>query len=197
MLRAASGAFAQCYRFSQRLKFKVFSTLIGGAFARFGAKSTLQYPIRLHGEDRIEIGRGVFIGANSWLQTLPDGDNSSSAMYIGSGTSVAGGCVISAVRRVVLEEDVLIARNVYISDHSHRFTDVDRPVLAQGVDKIQPVLIKRGVWLGQNVVVCPGVTIGIGAVIGANSVVNHDVPDWSVAVGAPARVIKHFNAVRS
>jgi acetyltransferase-like isoleucine patch superfamily enzyme len=53
-----------------------------------------------------------------------------------------------------------------------------------------PVLIKRGAWLGQNVVVCPGVTIGRGAVVGANSVVNQDLPDHCVAAGAPARVLK-------
>jgi len=104
--------------------------------------------------------------------------------------SVAGACVISAVRSVVLEDDVLLARNVYISDHSHRFTSTDKPVLAQGLDKIRPVLIRKGAWLGQNVVVCPGVTIGIGAVIGANSVVTEDVSDFSIAVGAPARVVR-------
>ena len=173
-----------------RLKFKVFSLVISGAFARFGKKSVLQYPIRLSGEERIEIGDRVTIGPNSWLQTLPDGENTSPALYIGSGTGTTGNCVISAIRRVVLEENVLLARNVYISDHLHRYTDKHQPIISQGVDKVAPVLIRRGAWLGQNVVVCSGVTIGIGSVIGANSVVNSDVPDWCVAAGAPARVIK-------
>jgi acetyltransferase-like isoleucine patch superfamily enzyme len=150
----------------------------------------LQCPLRLSGEDRVEIGEEVFIGSNSWLQTLPDAENKSSALYIGNGSSMAGGCVLSAVRRVVLEENVLLARNVYISDHTHRYSDKEHAILSQGVDKIAPVLIRRGAWLGQNVVVCPGVTIGIGSVIGANSVVNSDIPDWSVAVGCPARVVK-------
>src|SRR3972149_10195003 len=152
--------FSTLYKLMIRLKFKVFSVLISGAFARFGKNSVLQYPIRLSGEGRIEIGDKVFVGANSWLQTLPDGDNVGTALYIGNGTSVAGSCVISAVRRVVLEENVLLARNVYISDHIHRYADTDHPILSQGVDKIAPVLIRRGAWLGQNVVVCPGVTIG-------------------------------------
>jgi acetyltransferase-like isoleucine patch superfamily enzyme len=60
----------------------------------------------------------------------------------------------------------------------------------QGVDKVQPVLIREGAWLGQNVVVCPGVTIGKGAVVGANSVVTTSIPDYCVAVGAPAKVIR-------
>jgi acetyltransferase-like isoleucine patch superfamily enzyme len=90
----------------------------------------------------------------------------------------------------VLEEDVLIASNVYISDHMHKYSDPETPILAQGIDKIQPVLIGRGAGLGQNVVVCPGVRIGKGAVIGANSVVNKNIADFSVAVGAPARIVK-------
>src|SRR3990172_9145657 len=154
--------FSTFYKLLVRLRFKLFSLMISGAFARFGRNSVLQCPIRLSGEDRIEIGDRVFIGANSWLHTLRDGENASPALYIGSGTSVTGACIISAVRRVVLEEDVLLARNVYISDHAHRYLDGDQPILAQGVDKIAPVLIRRGAWLGQNVVVRPGVTIGRG-----------------------------------
>ena len=152
-------------------------------------------PVRLSGEKRIALGSNLFVGSDSWLQTLADGDNHSVAITVGDGTSIAGSCVISAVRSVRLEENVLLARNVYISDHSHRYTQTDQPVMDQGVEKIKPVLIKKGSWLGQNVVVCPGVTIGTGAVIGANSVVTQDVPDFSVAAGAPARVVKTIAAV--
>ena len=185
-----SRLFRSGYRLWIRLRSKVFSLLISGAFAHFGRKTVLMYPLRLEGEKRIAIGDRVFIGPGSWLQTLPDGENNSVAVSIGKGTSIAGACVISAVRSVQLEENVLLARNVYISDHTHKYADMDIPVMAQGVERIKPVLVKRGAWLGQNVVVCPGVTIGTGAVIGANSVVIEDIPDFSVAVGAPARVVK-------
>lgn len=178
------------YRVSVRLRCKIFSLLISGAFAHFGRKTVLMYPIRLSGEERIAIGDHVFIGPGSWLQTLPDAENASVAVSIGKGSSFAGACVVSAVRSVTLEENVLLARNVYISDHSHKYTDIDLPVMAQGLDKIQPVLIKQGAWLGQNVVVCPGVTIGAGSVVGANSVVVKSIPDHCVAAGAPARVLK-------
>jgi acetyltransferase-like isoleucine patch superfamily enzyme len=189
--------FSRCGKLWSRLKFKLFSLMISGAFARFGKKSVLQYPIRLSGEQRIEIGDEVFVGPNSWLQTLPDGPNSSPALWIVSGTSISGGCVISAVRRVVLEESVLLARNVYISDHIHRYTDKEQPILSQGVDKVAPVLVRRGAWIGQNVVVCSGVTIGMGSVVGANSVVNSDIPDWCVAAGAPAQVVKKIGEDQS
>jgi tetrahydrodipicolinate N-succinyltransferase len=189
-MKTLSTLFLFGYRGWVRLSCKVFSLLISGAFAHFGRKTVLMYPLRLGGEERIAIGDGVFLGAGCWLQTLPDGDNRSVAISIGNGCSSSGNCVISAVRNVILEDEVLLARNVYISDHIHKYNETSIPVMAQGLDRVEPVLIKRGAWLGQNVVVCPGVTIGQGAVIGANSVVVHDIPDFSVAVGAPARVVK-------
>ena len=173
-----------------RARSKCFSLLVAGAFAHFGKKTALVPPVRLAGEHRISIGDNVYIGSGSWLQTLPNEDDCSIAISIGNGTSIAGSCVISAVKLVTIEEDVLLARNVYISDHMHRHTSTTVPILHQGLDRVQPVRIRSGAWLGQNVVVCPGVTVGINAVVGANSVVTRDVPDFAVAVGSPARVVK-------
>jgi carbonic anhydrase/acetyltransferase-like protein (isoleucine patch superfamily) len=197
MRKYLSRLFLFCYRASIRLRSKCSSLLMSGAFASFGPKTVIMLPIRLSGENRIALGDGVYIGAGSWLQTLPDNQNQSVAIFIGTGTSIAGSCVISAVRNVYLEEDVLLARNVYIADHSHRYTRMAAPIIAQGLDRVAAVRIRRGAWLGQNVVVCPGVTIGIGAVVGANSVVNRDVPDYCIAAGAPARVIRAIHQERS
>jgi lipopolysaccharide O-acetyltransferase len=61
------------------------------------------------------------------------------------------------------------------------------------LQRISPVLIKQGCWIGQNVVILPGVTIGELAIIGANSVVTTSVPDRCIAVGVPAKVIKEWN----
>ncbi len=194
-MRALGWLVLAFYRGSTRLGCKCFSLLISGAFASFGKATVLMYPLRLSGEKRIQIGNRVFMGSGCWLQALSDGQNQAVAISIGSGTSIAGACVISAVRSVCLEENVLLARNVYISDHIHKYSQVDVPVLAQGLDKIQPVRIKKGAWLGQNVVVCPGVTIGAGAVVGANSVVNQDIPDFCVATGSPARIVKSIELV--
>ena len=187
-------ASLRLYRFARRVRTKCFSLACSGAFASFGSRSVLEPPVRLLGEGRIAIGRNVFIGAGSWLQAL-EGFGNELAISIEDGTNIAGGCVISAARSVRLGRSVLLARNDYIADHGHGFEDIGRPVLAQGVTEISPVEICDGAWLGQNVVVCPGVTIGTGAVIGANAVVLDDVPAYSVAVGAPARVIRTFGPV--
>ena len=186
-----SSAILGTYRLGSRAYGKVFSLLISGAFGSFGARTVLQPPLRLHGEKRIVIGDDVFVGAGSWLQVLP-GESETIALEIGDGTSIAGACVLSAASSIRLGRRVLLARNVYISDHIHAYEEPGRAVLDQGVSKVAPVEIGDGAWLGQNVVVCPGVRIGQGAVVGANSVVIDDVPDLSLAVGAPARIVRSF-----
>jgi carbonic anhydrase/acetyltransferase-like protein (isoleucine patch superfamily) len=193
--RALGAGFLSLHRLGGRAHGKAFSLLAAGAFAGFGADSMLQPPIRLAGEARIRIGRGVFVGAGSWLQVL-DGCEADVALSVGDGTSMAGGCVISAARSISLGKHVLVARNVYIADHQHSFEDTTRPVLAQGVSGVNAVEICDGAWLGENVVVGPGVRIGRGSVVGANAVVLASVPDYSVAVGAPARVVRSFPPVQ-
>ena len=181
--------FVALYRCLTRGRDKAFSVLAARSFASFGRHTVIQPPVRLGGEWRISIGSNVFIGAGSWLQVL-ESAGAEGAITIGDGTSIAGSCVLSACCGIDVGRNVLMARNVYIADHMHAFDDLDRAVLDQGVDRIAPVRVDDGAWLGQNVVVGPGVRIGQGAVIGANSVVLSDVADFTVAAGAPARSIR-------
>ena len=90
-----------------------------------------------------------------------------------------------------------MARNVYISDHTHAHASREMAIIDQGVAEVSPVRVCEGAWLGQNVVICPGVTVGRNAVVGANSVVRHDVPDFAVAVGAPARIIRTIDRLQA
>ena len=191
--RYAGRTSVAIYRLFRRVWAKLFSWSTSGAFASFGSGSVIQPPIRLTGERRIAVGKKVFIGAGSWLQVLERAEEGV-ALEIGDGTSIAGNCVFSAARSVRIGARVLIARGVYISDHSHAFEDTDRAVLDQGVTQVEPVEICDGVWLAENVVIGPGVRVGRGTVIGANSVVLEDVPDHCVAVGAPAKVIQRLGA---
>jgi acetyltransferase-like isoleucine patch superfamily enzyme len=176
------------YRGVARVYRKGFSLLASGAFAEFGAHSVLAPPIRIEGEERIAVGSGVFVGSGCWLHT--EGEGTAVALEIGDGSSIGAYSALSAVHSVKIGKRVLTARHIYVSDHSHDFADLDVAVRDQGLDKIAPVEIADGAWLGESVVVLPGVRIGRGAVIGANSVVTSDVPDGGIAVGAPARVVR-------
>ncbi|MCR2763299.1 acyltransferase [Microbacterium sp. zg.B48] len=175
---------------AQRTRDLAFSKLAAPGFAAFGKNSRILLPTRLSGAEHISVGDRVLIGAGSWLivpaQHAP-GPNIVLHDRVRMNTTS-----ISAVSRVEIEEGVAIARGCYISDHSHGFDDPDAHIRDQPIDRVAPVLIRRGAWLGQNCVVLPGVTIGRGSVIGANSVVREDVPDRTVVAGVPARVLREL-----
>jgi lipopolysaccharide O-acetyltransferase len=188
--KSLGATVARAYAQGTRVRDKLFSLSVARAFAEFGTHSVIQMPTRLVNEHRIAVGSGVFIGANSWLQVLePDGDV---ALSIGNGVSVSGNLVLSASTSLRIGDNVSFARNVYVADHSHAYTDPSLPILAQGIDDIAPVEIDEGAWLGQNVVVLGGVRIGRNAVISAGSVVTSNVGDHCLAMGAPARVVRKF-----
>jgi lipopolysaccharide O-acetyltransferase len=193
--RAGGRGAVGLYRTVVRVRDKLFSGMSSGAFAGFGAHTVLQLPIRLDGEPRIQIGSNVFIGAGSWLQAIdvdPDRPSHEVAIRIGDGVSIAGGIVLSAVSSLTIGDKATFARNVYIADHTHAYDDPSVPILEQGITGVRPVVIGEGAWLGENVVVLPGITIGRNAVVSANSVVAKDIPEYSLAIGVPARVVRKF-----
>jgi acetyltransferase-like isoleucine patch superfamily enzyme len=93
---------------------------------------------------------------------------------------------------IKIGNDVWTGHHVYITDQNHGYEDVTRPISQQSQPE-RPVVIGDGSWLGHGAVVLPGVTIGKHVVIGANSVVTKDIPDFSVAVGSPAKVIRRYD----
>src|SRR4029079_15644731 len=101
---------------------------------------------------------------------------------------------ISAVRSVVIEGGVAMAGGGDIPDHTHGFERPATFIRDQPLVRVSLVRICRGAWLGQNAVIMPGVTVGAGAVVGANSVVREDVPPRTVVAGAPARLIRQLAA---
>lgn len=177
-----------------RIRTRLFTILLSTQFKEAGPGSRISPPFRFFGLNQIVLGQGAQIERDCWIQTIPDDKQGDEAkLIIGPYAGIGMGSSISAARQVVIGERVLLARNVYISDHAHAFENTELPIMRQGIANIDPVSIGRNTWLGQNVVVLPGVTIGEHCVIGANSVVNSAIPDFSVAVGAPARVIKRYN----
>lgn len=180
----------QLHRLWVRGRDKAFSMTVAGGFHSFGRNSVIQVPARIKNAHRITVGAGVFVASGSWLHVLEDeGDV---ALEIGDGASIAEGCVFSSARSIRLGTKASLARYVYIADHTHAYDDPDAPSLEQGITDIRPVEIGDGAWLGQNVTVLPGVRIGRGCVVAAHSVVSTDLPDFSLAAGAPARVIRRF-----
>ncbi len=102
---------------------------------------------------------------------------------------------INCARHVEIMSNVNIAPYVFISDHNHQYEDVTRPIKGQGIE-MKPdakVIIDEGTWIGTKATIIGKVHVGKHCVIGANSVVTKDIPDYSVAAGIPAKVIKRYN----
>nr|WP_221394289.1 DapH/DapD/GlmU-related protein [Dyadobacter sp. NIV53] len=106
---------------------------------------------------------------------------------------------IGCTHAVTIEDNVLIASKVFITDHNHgvysgdnQHSSPDEPPKLRIVTG-QPVYIEQNVWIGEMVTILPGVRIGRGSIIGANSVVSKTIPAFSIAVGTPAKVVKQFN----
>ncbi len=189
--RIAGTTAIGAYRLGRRVWSHAFTAACSGAFESFGRRSVIEPPVRIEGEGRISVGSRVFVGQGSWLR-VQEGPDGLGRISIGDDCSLTGMCALSSACSIRVGARVLMARNIYVADHRHAFTDVGQAVLDQGIEQVEPVEIGEGVWLGQNVVVGPGVTIGRGAVVGANSVVLSDVPEFAVAVGSPAQVVRTF-----
>jgi acetyltransferase-like isoleucine patch superfamily enzyme len=175
----------------------VYSWTIGGLFFEIGPGCRISPPLRHSNLGQVKLGSRVEFSTGCWIQVVnasPDEANRVK-LEIASDAGIGMGSTISAAGSIVLEDHVLLGRNVFISDHGHAYQDVTRPIVNQGITTPEAVRIGRNTWLGQNVVVLPGVQIGIHCIIGANSVVRNSIPDYSVAVGIPARVVRVYDPV--
>lgn len=142
----------------------------------------------------ISIGDNVRIGKNTDIYVHPKDPNSKEfVLKIGNNVHIGNYNIIGARNSIVLEENILLGPRVIIIDNTHGYEDVDVPVKLQPVTEEGTVRLERDCWVGANVFILPNVTIGRHAVIGANAVVNRDIPPYSVAVGAPATVIKRYD----
>jgi acetyltransferase-like isoleucine patch superfamily enzyme len=171
-----------------------FAARHGASFARLGRTAFMFRPYRIDGAGSIEIGDGTSLQRGGWLYCV-SADGEPARLTIGRGCDFGYQNHITCVRSVTIGDHVLTANNVHISDNSHAYEDVTRPILQQPVRFRRAVSIGSGSWIGENVCVL-GASIGRNCVIGANAVVTRDIPDFCVAVGIPAVVIRRFDAAR-
>lgn len=159
-------------------------------FRKFDNSALLIKPLKIDNPKSITVGRKTYIGHYAWLMGNTSEDKTT--LEIGDYVQIGHFSHIVAFNCVKLENSVLLADKVFISDCTHRYENIQVPVFFQGVEVLKPVIIGEGSWLGENVCVC-GASVGKHCVIGANSVVTRDIPDYCVAVGSPARVVKRYN----
>ncbi len=163
-------------------------------FMKYGRNVYLFPGVRIVRPQYVCIGDDVTIGRNTDIFVHPeDPDSKECVIEIGNHVHIGINNIIGARKKIVLEENVLIGPHVMIGDHSHHYENVDIPIKFQAATEGGTVRIERDCWIGANVFIMPKVTIGRHTVVGANSVVNQNIPPYSVAVGAPARVVKRYD----
>jgi acetyltransferase-like isoleucine patch superfamily enzyme len=167
----------------------------GKRFGRFGTGSIICFPANtLFNERYIQIGEGTMIGPQITLSAgMVPGQAclSDPVVRIGSRCLIGKGSGIVGHFSIEIGDDVWTGHHVYITDQNHGYTDVTVPISRQTQPE-RSVVIGDGSWIGHGTVVLPGARIGKHVTIGANSVVSGDIPDHSVAVGSPAKVIRRY-----
>lgn len=168
----------------------------GRRFGAFGRDSVICFPANTIMNPRyIHIGTHTMIGPQVTLSAgMVPGQEciTDPVVRIGDRCLIGKGSGIVGHLRIEIGDDVWTGHHVYITDQNHGYTDVDRPIGEQVMPE-RPVRIGAGSWLGHGTVVLPGADIGEHVVIGANSVVTGHIPDFCVAAGAPATVIRKID----
>lgn len=158
-----------------------------------GDGTKIKNPELITEPERIFVGDNTTILSHSRIQSFGYRSGSDNKIKIGSRCYFGFYLSILAGADIIINDDVLIASFVLISSEDHE-TNPKSPIpyMEQAL-LCKPVVIGEGTWVGEKVSIMPGVTIGKKCVIGANSVVTHNIPDYSMAVGTPARVIKRYD----
>lgn len=164
-------------------------------FKSCGENLNINLPVYIIGEENIKVGKDFFSQPGLRLECYKEfnGISYSPELIIGDRVSINFYCHIGCINKIEIGNNVMIGSHVLIEDHSHgkfgKYSMLyrDSPLESKGIIKIED-----NVWIGDNVCVMPGVTIGNNSIVGANAVVTHDIPPFSMAVGVPAKVIKRI-----
>jgi acetyltransferase-like isoleucine patch superfamily enzyme len=181
-----------------RLRRYAWSRLLrhAGGFRSCG-RASFDPGVRIDNPGGMTIGDGVLVLRGAWLYCIPGASAEPPDLVIGAGTYVGFNSHLTCARRVHLGPDCLLGNGVYISDNQHGYRDVRTAPIRQPLT-VGSVEIGDGTWVGDHAAIFGTVRLGRHCVVGANSVVTGgDFPDFCVLVGAPARVVKRFDAESS
>ena len=147
---------------------------------------------------QIKLGNGVSIMKDTWLNIAPSPDDEIK-LIIDDRCLIGVRTTITVKNHVHLESDVVIADSVVIADHTRAFDNIHVPIYGQGTTPGGRIRIETGCWIGHcSAIICNrgDLIIGRNSVIGANCVVTHSIPPYSIVMGNPARIVKHFDSAR-
>lgn len=159
----------------------------------------IRFPIGIRGRNYIDFGEQLTTGVGCRFDCFPGDNPHVVKLKFGNNVQINDYVHFVAMEGIEIGNNVLMASHVFISDNSHgsykcNFLDSDPTVPPAKRNYVTaPIKIGNNVWIGEGVMIMPGVTIGDGCVIGAHSIVNKSIPENTIAVGTPAKVIKQYN----
>ncbi|MCL5986656.1 MAG: acyltransferase [Actinobacteria bacterium] len=174
---------------------------------KIGKKTYVGRNVTLRHPHKITIGRGTIIDDNAVLDAKGDarssltiGDNcfissfsiltmKNGKISLGDNVRVGTFCRLAISTNLTIEDDVMIASHCYIGIESYRYSG-HQEIKKMGKELKGGVLLKKGCWIGAGSMIFDGVTVGEGSIVGAGSLVMDDVPDYCVAYGSPAKIVK-------
>ena len=177
------------------------SLMIDALYTRFcfpGAR-LVRRPIHIRGRRYIDFGVGLTTGRLCRIDAIPAQAGSNPILRFGRDVQINDFVHIGAIESVTIQDNVLIASRVFISDHNHgcysgsSMHSHPESVPIERTLSSSPIVIEENVWIGESVSILPGVRIGKGSIIGANSVVSRNIPQFCIAAGIPARILKSYN----
>jgi acetyltransferase-like isoleucine patch superfamily enzyme len=164
-------------------------------FHSFGAGTIVHRPGTVFGAHQIAIGSHSLILGGCYLSVeTPAWTQPAPVLRIGARVGIRPYCMISASESITIEDDVIIGAFTSLIDSDHTFAE-GRPNVMHNSVATSPIRVGRGTWLAERVAVLRGASIGRCCIVGANSVVRGELPDYAIAVGAPAKVVGEVTGV--
>lgn len=162
-------------------------------FSEFGWRSVIRAPALLTGTKQIRIGSRVDIRRGARIEAVGRSEGGRVALSIGDGTRIHLGFHVGAAEHVDIGRNVLIAGNVYVTDHDHALPRPGEPPTLNSALIVRPTRIEDDCWLGEGCMVLKGVHLERGSVVAANAVVTRSFGPYSLVGGVPARLLQRFD----
>lgn len=181
------------FSIKSKIKFFLEKNRIKRKFKK--AKSVIHKPLELLNTKYVTVGKGVRVKDNVRINCYDRFGTESFKpdLIIGDSVIINHNCTMFCTDSLIIGNNTIFAENVFITTENHGTNpEIETPYHAQNLSS-KSVSIGEGCWIGEKVSILPGSIIGKKCIIGANAVVNGNIPDYTIAVGVPARVIKKYN----
>lgn len=167
-------------------------------YGHFGSGSCIEKVLAIRGKEHIFIGDNTFIRPGARIECVTEfaGKQYSPKLVIGNGVNIEQNLHMTCAESIEISNNVVVSSNVLITDINHSYRKINIPPLTQEYET-KKVKIGEYSLIGSGARILPGVTIGKNVVIGTNAVVSKSIPDYSIAAGVPAKVIKKYDFVKN